>query len=1017
MADHSPNQRADSAVFADDDPFAELTRIMGHDPRRAEDSGNAAGQEGDDLALELENELLGDLAEFSDEVREEPAEDHSRPEMQTQDWRFEAPPAAEEPGVVEQEPEVDLASDMANELDETFAASFESEMRLEPVEEAVSADISASPAASMAEPEPSFEPSMEGAPAAAAPEPEQVSQHDAFAAPEAPEARQGHEAPPAFDPHDIEQHFSEFDIDASAREFASFAAEEQQPIEESAPEPAEEPVVTFDESDFAQLDNDLEASLAADNWQDGIASSKPVETQAADTHYADAQPIDTQALDTGALDTGAMAGQPEQPVEAEAASSADRFGAAVEDEDMFPEPDAWASMPSEDTDTADAVAGDVASTFSEIDVPPATDISAALADAVRVSGGADPYLSPQAFANSVAQGAEKSGTVDADMAGDDHDFAASLEQQLTAGALAEEEVAEPVMEPQREPTPETSFDWGDLDFGAPEALQSVETHEPVAPEATETTPASSIPFWQQPEEPQPNVSYGGGSEASTPFIDTVDVPGNERVPVTDSAHIPEFVSEPEHAPAAEADDLELALARAFGDSESLPERADTRSAVEETPASSIPRDAYAAAALEGDEPRRPQDDFDFETAFADSFAETGEFDDDFAAGRDAGAAVSGRAEVADGFAPAMTPWDEPVDEFTPAEQAAAPAAAAAAAAASRSNPLKSRRNTLIAAAVGGVAVVGAIAFFALGSGGGDDNTAPAVVRADNDPVKVKPENPGGQQVPNQDNQVYQRVTGGETDSDPAQERLVSTAEEPVEVPLAAPKSEERLDPNAGDTAAPTSEPVTAMTPRRVRTMVVRPDGTIVPREPEAPVQTATETAGAPAATGNAQEVAPDARLAAAGENAPASGTAQTGAGETAAAPNVQAPVPTSRPAAPAAPQQPAAQQQSSQVAAAPSQPTQPVAQAPAPAPVTTGTDGWSVQISSQPTVEAAQKSYQDMAQRYGNLLTGKGVNIVKAEIAGKGTYYRVRIPSSSKDDAIRLCSQLKSAGGSCFVSK
>ncbi|MGI3126372.1 SPOR domain-containing protein [Nitratireductor sp. PBL-C9] len=1017
MADHSPNQRADSAVFADDDPFAELTRIMGHDPRRAEDSGNAAGQEGDDLALELENELLGDLAEFSDEVREEPAEDLSRPEMQTQDWRFEAPPAAEEPGAMEQEPEVDLASDMANELDETFAASFESEMRLEPVEEAVSADVSASPAASMAEPEPSFEPSMEREPVAAAQEPGQVSQHDAFAAPEAPEARQGHEAPPAFDPHDIEQHFSEFDIDASAREFASFAAEEQQPIEESAPEPAEEPVVTFDESDFAQLDNDLEASLAADNWQVSDVSAQPVESDAADTRYVHAQPLHTQSMHSQPMVTQPMNVQPEQTVETDITSSATPTGAGVEDEDMFPEPDAWASMPSEDTDTADAVAGDVPSTFSEIDVPPATDISAALADAVRVSGGADPYLSPQAFANSVAQGAEKSGTVDADMAGDDHDFAASLEQQLAAGALAEEEVAEPVMEPQREPTPETSFDWGDLDFGAPEALQSVETHEPVAPEATETTPASSIPFWQQPEEPQPNVSYGGGSEASTPFIDTVDVPGNERVPVTDSAHIPEFVSEPEHAPAAEADDLELALARAFGDSESLPERAETRSAAEETPASSIPRDAYAAAALEGDEPRRPQDDFDFETAFADSFAETGEFDDDFAAGRDAGAAVSGRAEAADGFAPAMTPWDEPVDEFTPAEQAAAPAAAAAAAAASRSNPLKSRRNTLIAAAVGGVAVVGAIAFFALGSGGGDDNTAPAVVRADNDPVKVKPENPGGQQVPNQDNQVYQRVTGGETDSDPAQERLVSTAEEPVEVPLAAPKSEERLDPNAGDTAAPTSEPVTAMTPRRVRTMVVRPDGTIVPREPEAPVQTATETAGAPAATGNAQEVAPDARLAAAGENAPVSGTAQTGAGETAAAPNVQAPVPTSRPAAPAAPQQPAAQQQSSQVAAAPSQPTQPVAQAPAPAPVTTGTDGWSVQISSQPTVEAAQKSYQDMAQRYGNLLTGKGVNIVKAEIAGKGTYYRVRIPSSSKDDAIRLCSQLKSAGGSCFVSK
>ena len=44
MADHSSNQRADSAVFSEDDPFAELTRIMGHDPRRADHCGRLLGE-------------------------------------------------------------------------------------------------------------------------------------------------------------------------------------------------------------------------------------------------------------------------------------------------------------------------------------------------------------------------------------------------------------------------------------------------------------------------------------------------------------------------------------------------------------------------------------------------------------------------------------------------------------------------------------------------------------------------------------------------------------------------------------------------------------------------------------------------------------------------------------------------------------------------------------------------------------------------------------------------------------
>jgi hypothetical protein len=76
-----------------------------------------------------------------------------------------------------------------------------------------------------------------------------------------------------------------------------------------------------------------------------------------------------------------------------------------------------------------------------------------------------------------------------------------------------------------------------------------------------------------------------------------------------------------------------------------------------------------------------------------------------------------------------------------------------------------------------------------------------------------------------------------------------------------------------------------------------------------------------------------------------------------------------------------------------------------------------MQIASQPTAEGAQSAYQDLARRYGSVLEGRGVNIVRADIEGRGTYYRVRIPASGRDEAIQLCTRFKAAGGSCFVSR
>ncbi|RVC28374.1 SPOR domain-containing protein, partial [Mesorhizobium sp. M7A.F.Ca.CA.004.04.2.1] len=88
-----------------------------------------------------------------------------------------------------------------------------------------------------------------------------------------------------------------------------------------------------------------------------------------------------------------------------------------------------------------------------------------------------------------------------------------------------------------------------------------------------------------------------------------------------------------------------------------------------------------------------------------------------------------------------------------------------------------------------------------------------------------------------------------------------------------------------------------------------------------------------------------------------------------------------------------------------------------PASTAAGGGSWSMQIASQPTVESAQSSYQDLQRRYGSVLAGRTANIVKAEIAGKGTFYRVRVPAQSRNDAINLCTSYKAAGGNCFVSR
>ncbi|MCX7303280.1 MAG: hypothetical protein NTV73_02920, partial [Hyphomicrobiales bacterium] len=167
------------------------------------------------------------------------------------------------------------------------------------------------------------------------------------------------------------------------------------------------------------------------------------------------------------------------------------------------------------------------------------------------------------------------------------------------------------------------------------------------------------------------------------------------------------------------------------------------------------------------------------------------------------------------------------------------------------------RGLLIAGIVGGVALVGALGAFALSFGGRTGSDTPALVKADDGPVKVKPENTGGRIVPNQDSKVYDTVSGEGAASAPQQEKLVTTAEEPIDVAppavvednaaTASGKSEDRIEQIVQDAASLPDSEIVAVAPRKVRTMVVKPDGTLVPREDEpeaAPSSEQTDTIAA-----------------------------------------------------------------------------------------------------------------------------------------------------------------------------
>jgi len=897
MADRTQLRIADrDDNIAEDDPFAELTRIMGFDPRvpvapESEQRSEVAVE--DDFAIDLEKELMG---EFGDELQPEAA-----PQI--------AYASVEQPSYA-QDPEAGYSHageahfDAGGEFDQAAAGSVAADLFSdENAFDEAPADSRGEPVDFIADGQPDFADFDDMLASELTDTRPEAGSH--LATPDETPAPEFSRSLPA------EDEFFAFDD-------ADFAFEEQQQPSAAA---------GFDDAAFHDNGDEFERALAAAVFDDG---DERAGAQAADSPVADAHA--RQFVESA---------EPEPVAEAPQVSLEDELNALLNRMSARPEPAYEPEFRLErplDVHVEQSAHGGYAQ-------PPAPahddfdlDLDLAAFDAqpqIAPEAPVDPVEALKPFVPAAAVAAASAQA---------HSWSRGtpfIRQHQTSG-----EQAAPVAGQPRQHEPAFAAATPDYVVSPPaRAAVAVET----GPGAPAAQPAPRRPVAEMPE------------------LETVEIP-EKAVALADDLDIPEVPFEEDKAEAPAYDDLDAEFTSLL--SEMNVNEADMAGSAAAFEAPGQQAEAHGAAPVAGGASNQPAGegdqtfgDFDFSEFARQPYAAQDTADDGFDYDPDAGEAMSEADDV---------------DEQRPRS-----------------------RLFLVAAVVGAVALIGGIGAFALSFGGGDSGDAPVLVRADESPIKVKPENPGGAVIPNQDNKVYDMVAKGGKPAAPTQETLVSDAEQPVDVAARAPaprivgegapaKSEDRIEPAQVDDEASADE-VPAVAPRKVRTMVVRPDGTLVAREDPQP----------------AQQVAATEPVDPAPQTVSVPGPEQTGT----VAPAVNARQTVSTPsAAPVAPQRPAEQPvdivgevKPGQVAALD--------------PNAAAAGSWAMQIASQPSVEAAQSTYQDLARRYAGVLQGRSVNIVKAEVAGKGTFYRVRVAADSRAEAISLCEKYKAAGGNCFVSK
>jgi hypothetical protein len=387
-------------------------------------------------------------------------------------------------------------------------------------------------------------------------------------------------------------------------------------------------------------------------------------------------------------------------------------------------------------------------------------------------------------------------------------------------------------------------------------------------------------------------------------------------------------------------------------------------------------------------------------------------------------------------------------------------------------PTNARGRRRLMTAVAAAVLVMATGFAGWAFFGGSTGFREAVVvKAPDGPYKVKPD-PNAQEViaSSEGASVYDTVGGAPPKSE---ERLVARSDDVPELPAVTPHVSRITLPDGQEVEAelPTGFDPNETGPRRVRTVLVRPDGSLIETPADSTANTTTTTApspsdgagqiiarsetagdtvgsddteggaGLPPLASTNQTVATDNTSAApqglppsnltdaSGQSMPinlaavASATPDASVETTASVPTqASVPLPPDKPAAPAAmPSSGPLDLTAAAGKAQPAAPTQvaslPAATQPAPAAASSGGAGAYVQLSSQRSEDAARSAFAALQRKFPSILGSAVADIQQADLGSKGVYYRARVGAPTKEAAVALCEQLRSAGGDCLIAR
>jgi hypothetical protein len=321
--------------------------------------------------------------------------------------------------------------------------------------------------------------------------------------------------------------------------------------------------------------------------------------------------------------------------------------------------------------------------------------------------------------------------------------------------------------------------------------------------------------------------------------------------------------------------------------------------------------------------------------------------------------------------------------------------------------IRSRRPLYVMAAMIAAGVVGIGASFVFKDAVSHQDEI-ATIRAADGPAKVHSETAPGTEIPNQDASIL----GGSPQQPPA--TVVNNVEQPTDLSAQANVPEAQANPPrtiaglaTGAASVPlppppahaqpqaSAEPLSIaelIEPKKVKTVSVRPDGTLLPND--TPPQVAAPAVPVPAARPTAASIA---------KAATPKSAARVATTPRTAAPDANGNLQPSRTSV-------AAKAKREELAD-----TRDVA--PAAGATLASPASFAVQLAAPGTEQEARETQVRLLKKFAAELAGFHTSIHKAAVGGKPVY-RVRVPGfASRDEASALCQKLQTGGGNCFVAK